>query len=226
MTASIRTGAVALAIAVGLLAGAPASAQPQAQAQVQTQAQIQAPPSPEQVRLGVQFAGQMLDVIDLNALMAKQMATTFAGQDGEIFKIEPKWRDLFLEGMTEEFKADHAAIVTVLGRAFAKAFTADELKVGVTLFSDPVMPRVMKALMAGQPAPADAKPQTATLQAMGTPAGRSFLAKFSNLGPIMDQAKSDFVHVLVPGFFQRFGDKAMVLERQRRQAEGLPAAGG
>jgi hypothetical protein len=211
-------GAIALAAVIGLAAAQPALAQAQAPAQAQA--------SPEQVRLGIQFADQMLNVIDLNALMAKQMATTFAGKDGEIFNIEPKWRDMFLEGMTEEFKADHAAIVTVLGRAFAKAFTTDELKVGLALFSDPVMPRVMKALLAGQPVPADAKPQTATLQLIGSPAGQTFLAKFGNLGPIMDGAKSDFVHVLVPGFFQRFGDKAMVLERQRRQAEGLPAAGG
>ena len=61
---------------------------------------------------------------------------------------------------------------------------------------------------------------------MGTPAGQSFLKKFGNIGPIMDASKSELGHVLLPGFFQRFGDKAATLERQRRQAEGLPLAGG
>ena len=219
MRVAIRTASAALAVAFGVLAGAAPAA-----AQAPAQSQTQAPP--DQVRLGVQFADQLLSIIDLDALLAKQMTTTFAGPDGEIFKIEPKWRDYFLEGMSEEFKADHAAIVTILGRAFAKAFTADELKAGILVFRDPVMPRVMKALVAGQPAPTDAKPQAATLQAMGSPAGQSFLAKFSKIGPIMDGAKSDFIHVLIPGFFQRFGDKAMALERQRRQAEGLPLAAG
>jgi hypothetical protein len=40
----------------------------------------------------------------------------------------------------------------------------------------------------------------------------------------MEGSKDDLVRVLVPGFFQRFGDKAAALERQRRQAEGVPAA--
>src|SRR6185312_8987785 len=99
MKASIRIGAAALAAAFGLWAAAPASAQ----------AQAPAPPSAGQVQLGIQFSDQLLGIIDMDALMAKQMTATFAGQDGEIFKVEPKWRDFFLEGMSEEFKADHAA---------------------------------------------------------------------------------------------------------------------
>jgi hypothetical protein len=217
MRVAFKQSAAALAVAFGLVTGAlPAAAQAPAPSQA----------SPEQVQLGIQFADQLLNIIDLDALLAKEMTNTFAGSNGEIFKIEPRWRDFFLEGMSEEFKADHAAIITILGRAFAKNFTADEMKAGILVFRDPVMPRVVRALMAGQPAPTDAKLQTATLQAMGTPAGQSFLAKFSNIGPIMDGAKNDFIRVLIPGFFQRFGDKAMALERQRRQVEGLPGVGG
>src|SRR5437762_2520868 len=110
-------------------------------------------PSPAQVQLGVQFSDQMLSVLDFNAIMTKSMTDTIAGPGGEFVKTEPKWRDYFLEAMNEEISADHAAIVTTLGRAFAKSFTADELKVGLAVFHDPAMPVVMKAFTAGQPAP-------------------------------------------------------------------------
>jgi hypothetical protein len=217
MRASIRTGAAALAVAAGLLAGAPPAS---------ADVSAQAPPSAEQVRLGMLFFDQMMSATDFNALVAKGITSNLAGPDGELMKIEPKWRDFVVEAMSEEMKADHAAIVTVMGRAFARNFTADELKVGIAVFRDPVMPKVMDAIMAGRPAPAGENLQTTTLQAMTTPAGQSFLKKFSNIGPVMDGAKSDLGRVLLPGFFQRFGDKAMAFERQRRQAEGLPAAGG
>jgi hypothetical protein len=92
------------------------------------------------------------------------------------------------------------------------------------VFHDPAMATVMKALSAGQPAPTGVNLQPATLQLMGGPAGRAFLAKFGNLEKLMEGSKNDLIHVLVPGFFQRFGDKAAAFERQRRQAEGLPAA--
>jgi len=214
MRVSIRVGAAALAAAFSLLAGAPALAQ----------APAGAPPSAEQVRLGVQFAGQMLDVLDLNAIMARSLTTSLA--DGDFGKIEPRWKDFFVEAMGEEIKADHAAIVATMGRAFARNFTADELQAGLTVFRDPAMATVMRALSAGQPAPAGVNLQPATLQAMASPAGRGFQTKFGNLEKLMDSSKSDLIHVLVPGFFQRFGEKAVALERQRRQAEGLPAAGG
>ncbi|MGZ3275192.1 MAG: hypothetical protein ACXU82_02640 [Caulobacteraceae bacterium] len=186
----------------------------------------QAPPSREQVQLGIAFCDQMLAVMDINAMMAKSMTASFAGPDGDFVKIEPKWRDYFLDAMNEEIKADHAAIVATMGRAFAKSFTAEELQVGIVVFRDPAMAGVMKALAAGQPAPADVKLQPATAQAMASPAGRSFAAKFAQIDAVMNGAKSDLVHVLIPGFFQRFGEKAGALERQRRQAEGIPAAGG
>ena len=163
MKAWLKLGAAALAVAVGLLAGTPPAS---------AQASAQTPPSAEQVRLGVQFSEQMLGAVDLNALLAKSMTASMGGPGGEFLRIEPKWQDFFVEAMTEEFRADHAAIVTVMGRAFARNFTADELKVGLTLFRDPVMPVVMKALAAGQPPPTGLTLQPATNQAIATPAGQ------------------------------------------------------
>ncbi len=217
MRVSLKMGAAALSVALGLLASAPPAS---AQASAATQ------PSAEQVRLGIQFSEQMLSAMDLKTLLAKSMTASLGGQDGEFLKIEPKWQDFFVEAMAEEFQADHAAIVTVMGRAFAKNLTADELQVGLTVFRDPAMPVVMRAMTTGQSPPAGLTLQPATAQAMATPAGRSFSAKFANLAPTLAGSKSDLVRVLVPGFFQRFGDKAAALERQRRQTEGLPAAGG
>jgi hypothetical protein len=219
MKTSVRTGGAALALAVGLLlATAPARAQAQAPAAAQ--------PTAEQVRLGVEFSEQMLGVMDLKALFAKSMTAPLGGSGGEMLRIEPKWQDFFVEAMTDEFRADHAAIVAVMGRAFARTFTADELKVGVSIFRDPAMSVVMKALAAGQPPPTALSLQPSTNQLMATPAGRSFVAKFGAQSSTLAGSKDDLVRVLMPGFFQRFGDKAMALERQRRQAEGLPQAGG
>jgi hypothetical protein len=217
MQASFRTGAAALAVSAGLLIGtSPASAQTPAQA----------PPSAEQVQLGVQFAEQMLGAMDLNALFAKSMTAGIGGAGGEMLKIEPKWQGYFVEAMTEEFRADHAAIVTVMGRAFARNFTVDELKVGVTVFRDPAMALVMKAFAAGQPAPTGLTLQPASNQAMASPAGQSFATKFAAQAATLAGSKDELVRVLIPGFFQRFGEKAAALERQRRQAEGLPLAPG
>jgi hypothetical protein len=217
MRASIRAGAAAFVVAIGLLAGAPP---------VSAQSSAQTPPSAEQVRLGIQFSEEMLGAMDLDTLFAKSMTASMGGSGGELLKIEPKWQDMFVEAMTDEFKADHAAIVTVMGRAFARNFTADELKVGVAVFRDPAMPVLMKALAAGQPAPTGLTLQPASAQAMATPAGQSFVSKFGAQAPTLAGSKDDLIHVLLPGFFKRFGDKAIALERQRRQAEGLPAAGG
>jgi hypothetical protein len=217
MRAWLKLGATALTAAIGLLAWAPqASAQPA----------TEAPPSAEHARLGVQFSEQMLSVMDLNALFAKSMTASMGGAGGDLLKIEPKWQDFFVEAMTDEFKADHAAIVTVMGRAFARSLTADELKVGVLVFRDPAMATVMKALAAGQPPPSGLTLQPATNQAMATPAGQSFVSKFGSLAPTMAGSKDELIHVLLPGFFQRFGEKAAALERQRRQAVGLPLVGG
>ena len=217
MKAWLKWGVAALAL--GLVAGtSPVLAQtpaPEPAAQV----------SPEQVRLGVQFAEQMLGVMDINAILSKEMTGSFAGANGEIFQIEPKWRDFFLEAMSDEFRTDHVAIVTVLGRGFAKTFTADELKVGILVFRDPAMPVVMKALLAGQSPPTGLALQPATMQAITTPAGRSFGTKLTAAGPTLAGAKNDLIHILMPGFFQHFADKAVALERQRRLAEGLPPAG-
>jgi hypothetical protein len=213
MRTSLKAVAAALAVTFGLLAGA-------------TSASAQTPPSAEQLQLGAQFSEQMLADMDLKALMAKSMTDSLGGPSGDLLKIEPKWQDFFVDAMTEEFKADHAAIVAVMGRAFASSLTADELKVGLAVFRDPAMPVVMKAQAAGQPPPAGLNLQPATLQAMATPAGRSFATKFATLAPTMAGSKDDLVHILIPGFFQRFGDKAVALERQRRQAAGLPAPAG
>jgi hypothetical protein len=217
MRTSIRSGAAALAVTLGILAGAPT---------VSAQTSTGTPPSADQVRLGVQFSEQMLSVMDLNTLFAKSMTASMGGAGGDLLKIEPKWQGFFVEAMTDEFKADHAAIVTVMGRAFARSFTADELKVGVAVFRDPAMPTVMKAIAAGQPPPTGLNLLPATGQIMTTPAGQSFVTKFAQLAPTMAGSKDELIHVLLPGFFQRFGEKAAALERQRRQAEGLPAAGG
>jgi hypothetical protein len=206
----------ALGLALALAWGAPPAS---------AQAPASAPPSPEQLQLGVQFSEQMLAVMDLKALMAKSMTDSLGGPNGDLLKIEPKWQDFFVDAMTEEFTADHAAIVTVMGRAFARNLTADELKVGIAVFRDPAMPVVMKAQAAGQPPPTGLALQPETLQAMATPAGRSFVTKFAPLAPTMAGSRDDLIHVLIPGFFKRFGDKAVALERQRRQAAGLPPGG-
>jgi hypothetical protein len=221
MRVSIRTVALPITIAIGLMAGSPP-----ALAQASAQGSAQAPPSAEQVRLGIQFSEQMLSVVDFKGLLTQQMTASLAGKDGEIFKAEPKWRDFVIEAMNDEFTADHAAIVAVMGRALARNFSADELQVGLAVFRDPAMPVAMKAMQAGQPAPPGVNLQTATLQALTTPAGRSFAAKFSNIAPLLEGAKDDLARVLIPGFFQRFGEKAVALERQRRKAEGLPPVGG
>jgi hypothetical protein len=225
MPTSVRTGAAALAVVVGLMAGAP-QAWAQASAAVSGQVSGQPPPSAEQVRLGMQLFEQMMIAMDFNALVTKGLTSGLAGPDGDFTRMEPKWRDFAIDAMNEEIKADHAALVTVMGRVFARNFSADELTVGLQVFRDPAMPVVMKALSAGQSAPAGVTLQTATLRALATPAGQSFAKKFGNIKPVMDGAQNDLAHVLLPGFFQRFADKAVALEGQRRQAEGLPAAGG
>ena len=80
----------------------------------------------------MQFAEQMLAVMDLNAIMARSLTASMA--EGDFGKIEPRWRDFFVEAMGEEIKADHAAIAATLGRAFARSFTAEELNAGIVVF--------------------------------------------------------------------------------------------
>jgi len=217
MTVAIRTGAAALAIAFGLMAATPPAA---------AQAPAQAAPSAEQIRLGIQLSEEMLSVIKLDTVMGEAMAKTMpGGAGGDMLKVEPKWKDFLVEAMTEEVRADHEVIVAMLGRELAQRCTADELKAGAVLFRDPAIPVVFAAVLKGQTPPSDLKPQPETAKAIATPAGQSFSSKLSGLGTFFADPESGFGRALLPGFFKRFGDKAVAYERQRRLAEGLPAGG-
>jgi hypothetical protein len=212
----LKSGAAALAIAAGLL-----TTVPPAKAAVSTAT----PPAPDQVRLGIQLSEEMLSVLKLEDVMSAAMAKAIPGAGGGLFTAEPKWKDFMVEAMTEEVRADHEVIVTMLGRELARQCTADELKAGAVLFRDPAMPVVFDAAMRGAQPPSDLKPQPETMKALSTPAGQSFTAKLGNLGTFFSNPESNFSRALLPGFLKRFGDKAVALERQRRLAEGLPAGG-
>jgi hypothetical protein len=76
----------------------------------------------------------------------------------------------------------------------------------------------MGAASRHQPAPPASNPPCGgdCMKAMASPAGRSFMTKFGDLGAVMDKSfQSELIAIIAPGMFIRFGQKAQASERAR-----------
>jgi hypothetical protein len=129
-------------------------------------------------------------------------------------KVRPGWKALFLQAMDEAVTRDQPAMEAVMARAFAKDFSTEELTAALTVFSDPQARMGIAAAARHMPPPVGAAAcSAACMRAMGSPAGRSFMGKFSTVfGP---EAQGEMVAVVVPDLFIIFGQKAKADEAKR-----------
>jgi hypothetical protein len=130
----------------------------------------------------------------------------------------PEWPRLMRESMLEEADAMKPLMSRLLGKAFARYFTPEELRVGVAFLRGPAGPE-LAAMVAASAANKPSKPLSNTvMREMGklakTPAGRAWAEKFGDLDKVMDGATNDFVATIFLDVMRRFIAKAEAAEAQ------------
>jgi hypothetical protein len=203
--------ALAGSLALALCVGAPAMSRAQATAPAPAAA-----PTSEAERLGAQLAGVLLDAIDLKGALRQGMSR---GAEGfAMFKSRPEWRTMLLEAMAEEFAAKRTQIAAVIGRSLARKLSEGELRAGVALLTSPgvadyIAEAARKGGEAGEP---PAAVQRAMQRTVRTAEGRDFLQKFSRADEMLTPEDQEAAAIIVvPGAFQRFGQRAEAAEAAR-----------
>jgi hypothetical protein len=178
-------------------------------APVMAQAQPSAPEA-----LGTSIAHKLFSTMDLKAVI--QNAMTASGESLKVFtNIRPAWGQMAVDTLSDEFVADQPQIEAVMGHKLVTQFSIDELQAGDLIMGDPgVQAQIAAAISHTQPGPPRFAAQT--LRAIQSPAGRSFMSKVSNFQGLMGQdTTNEMLAIVIPGWLQRFGQKAAEGERAR-----------
>jgi hypothetical protein len=163
-------------------------------------------------QLGTEVAHELFTAVNMSELM-RQGALSNASAFDAFSKVRPEWKPLMLEAIDETVVQDRPVLETVLGRAFAKSMTAEELTAGLTVFRDPQARAAIAAATRHESTGAAPNCSRECMRAMSSPAGARFLRKMQTaMGP---ELQSDIVAAMVPDLFIRFGEKAKAAEAKR-----------
>ena len=160
---------------------------------------------------GMRVAHALFSAVDMASLV-REGALQNAGALTAFEKVRPAWKGMFLDAAQEAIVKDQAGMEMAMARVFARDFSDEELSAALTVFSDPQAKLALAAAARHQPLPNAAAPcAQACVRAMNSPAGRSFLAKFSKAfsGP---ELQSEMMAAVVPDLFIIFGEKAKAAE--------------
>jgi hypothetical protein len=166
----------------------------------------------------MRLAHALFSAVDMAGLVREGVAQD-AGALTAFEKIRPAWKGMFLDAVQEAILKDQAGMEMAMARVFARDFSDEELSAALTVFSDPQAKLALAAAARHQPPPNAAAPcAQACARAMNSPAGRSFLTKFSKAfsGP---ELRSEMMAAVVPDLFIIFGEKAKAAEA--KSAGGL-----
>jgi hypothetical protein len=167
---------------------------------------------------GMRVAHALFSAVDMAGLV-REGAVQNAAALTAFEKIRPAWKGMFLDAVQEAILKDQAGMETAMARTFARDFSDEELSAALTVFSDPQAKLALAAAARHQPLPKGASAcSQACMRAMNSPAGRSFLTKFSKAfsGP---ELQSEMMAAVVPDLFIIFGEKAKAAEA--KSAAGL-----
>jgi hypothetical protein len=171
----------------------------------------QATASPQ---LATQVAHELFTAMDMADLI-RQGAMSNAGALDAFGKIRPEWRQMMTQSMDEAVARNQPNMEAVMGHAFAKTMTNEELSAALIVFRDPQARAVFAAAARHQAAPGDlAHPCAAEcMRAMSSSAGRGFMTKMGTaFGPEM---QSEMIAAIVPDMFIIFGENAKASEAKR-----------
>ena len=171
--------------------------------------------------LQIQMAEKMLDFIGFKTQV--QLSMENGTLPLSLLDTRPDWTPMFKAAIAEELDHDMPVIDSMIGQTLGKTFTDDELKVGLTIVSDPNLRAIYTAAQNGAPVP-DVQIAKTTEAALATPAGQSFASKLQTINDALAPLLVDVTATLVPGTLRRFGDKADAAEIAHRAAAGYAAA--
>ena len=149
-----------------------------------------------------------------------QVITDLLLTDGFPPKSRPEWRSLLVEAVEEEVEGDMATIMSALGSAMARKLSVEELRAGL----------IILGASSKQGEDSCFGSQTiseACKEAISSPGGRAFIAKFvahrpdlekrqPDQNPMSDQdLQRDIVVMIMPGALRQFGEKAEAAEAAR-----------
>jgi hypothetical protein len=171
-------------------------------------------PSAEAEALGVEATHILYQEVDFRALAQGKM-----GDIDHIFddiKDRPDWPRFMREAALEEMDQLRPTMERAVGKAFAKYFTLEELRAGVSFLRGPGGPglaHVVAETAAGRPAPTMAPEVKSELEKLARrPAGHAFLEKFSKMDALMASVTPEVTPPLILGLLRRFTDKAQAAE--------------
>lgn len=170
--------------------------------------------------LQAQMAQKMLEFNDFKGQVQQGMENTLPAT---LLGTRPDWTPMFKAAVAEELDHDMPVIDSMLGQALGKTFTEDELKVGLTIVSDPNLRVIYLAAQNGTPPP-NVQIAKATEDALATPAGQSFAGKLQTLNTVLEPLLVEVTATVVPGALRRFGEKAEAVEVKNRAAAGYAPA--
>lgn len=171
--------------------------------------------------LQAQMAQKMLDFIDFKAQVQAGMENSTLPP--ALLDTRPEWKTLFRAAIAEELDHDMPVIDSMVGQALGATFTDDEIKVGLTIVSDPNLRLIYLAAQNGV-RPPEVQIGKAAEDALATPAGQSFANKLQTINGVFQPLLVEVTATVVPGALRRFGEKAEAVEVQKRAAAGYAPA--
>jgi hypothetical protein len=177
--------------------------------------------APSATPLQLQMAEKMLDFIDFRAQVQRGMETSTLPD--ALLDTRPDWKPIFKTAVAEELDHDMPVIDSMVGQTLGKAFTDDELKIGLKIVSDPNLRIIYLAAQNGG-RPPEVQISKATEDALASPAGQAFANKLQTVNAMFQPLLIEVTATVVPGALRRFGEKAEVAEVQKRAAAGYAAA--
>ena len=171
--------------------------------------------------LQAQMAGKMLEFNDFKGQVQAGIETSTLPE--ALLDTRPDWRPLFKAAIAEELDHDMPVIDSMVAQALGQTFTEDEIKVGLTIISDPNLRVIYLAAQNGT-RPPDLQIAKATEDALATPAGQSFAGKLQTLNGVLQPLLVEVTATVVPGALRRFGEKAEAVEVKTRAAAGYAPA--
>lgn len=173
--------------------------------------------SPDAVRVSQEMSHALLKAIPWDKLLDSQ-----AGEFGKTFSDgmgRPEWTGYMLTAAREEFQAKNSMIEQSFASYLASQFSDEELISIEPMFlgeagdyMSSIVANTATKKSVSPPSPAVMK----TMQKLEkSGAARRFSEKFANLN-YQKYFESEFIQLIVPGMFRRFGEKAEAAEIARR----------
>ncbi len=165
----------------------------------------------------------IFQAVDMQSVVLASIQGTF--DESRMQMPRPEWNPLFKQAMLAELVRHMPDMEASFGRTMAGSYSESELRAGAAFLASPIGLRLMsmlKAKTSGQTVAELTPGEQATLQqAARDPELARFMDKFGKGLQIPSSVTQDFVALILPDVFIRFGEAAKAAET-RRAASAAP----